>query len=160
MKHKQIETISDAIAIAPFSSAATIRHLLMVPKKGCSIGTDKLRSIDYHARMARVRLTTEQLSGFEIEYMYSSYLRYAERFSFRRLADQHNYPLHDFHFDLNDPVVIGYDVNTHCNLLYLNISFPWFLLNIFLSYATGWATQLNGDTTFKFCRVDVDMIGG
>ena len=160
LKHKQIEAISDAIAIAPFSSAATIRrNLLMLPKEGCSIGTNKLRSIDYHARMARVRLTTEQLSGFEIEDTYGSYLRYAERFSFRRLADQHNDPLHDFHFDLYDPVVIGYDVKAHRNLLYLSISSPWFLMNIFRSYATGWATQLNGDATFKFCRVDVDMIG-
>ncbi len=138
MKHKQIEAISDAVAIAPFSSAATIRHnLLMLPKKGCIIGTDKFRSIDYHARMARVRLTTEQLSGFETEDTYSSYLRFAERFSFRRLADQHNDPLHDLHFDLYGPVVIGYDVKAHCNLLYLSILSPWFLLNIFRSYATG-----------------------
>ena len=101
LKHKQIEAISDAIAIAPFSSAATIRrNLLMLPKEGCSIGTDKLRSIDYHARMARVRLTSDQLSGFEIEDTYGSYLRFAEQFSFRRLADQHNDPLHEFHFDL------------------------------------------------------------
>ena len=160
LKHKQIEAISDAIAIAPFSSAATIRrNLLMLPKEGCSIGTDKLRSIDYHARMARVRLTSDQLSGFEIEDTYGSYLRFAEQFSFRRLADQHNDPLHEFHFDLYGPVVIGYDVKAHRNLLYLSISSIWFLLNIFRSYATGWATQLNGDATFNFCRVDVDMIG-
>ncbi len=123
LNHKQIEAVSDAVTVAPFSSAATLRrNLLMLPKEGCAIGTDNLRSIDYHARRARVRLTTEQLSGFEIED--GAYLRFAERFSFIRFTDQHNDPLHDFHFDLFEPVVIGYDVKAHRNLLYLNISSP------------------------------------
>ncbi len=108
LNHKQIKAVSDAVVIAPNTSAAIIRYnLLNIPKKGCIIGGDKLCSVQYHVRVARIRLTTELLNGFAIDDSFGSYKQFAEMLNFKRLVDQHNDPLCDFHFGLFEPVVIG-----------------------------------------------------
>ena len=64
-----------------------------------------------------------------------------------------------FHFNLFEPIVIGMGIQAHRDVVHVNLSSPWFLFNVLRSYKCRWATQLNGDCTFNFCKVAVDMIG-
>jgi hypothetical protein len=43
--------------------------------------------------------------------------------------------------------------------VHINLTSLWFLFNLLRVIASGWVFQLNGDATFSFCRVAVDMIG-
>jgi hypothetical protein len=45
------------------------------------------------------------------------------------------------------------------DIIHINVSSPWWLLNAFRAINAGWVFQLNSDATFNFCRCKVDMIG-
>ncbi len=80
---------------------------------------------------------------------------------FRTLIDRNNNFDDDFHFDLFTPFVIGRGIDAKRDIVHINITSMWFLLNILRAIACGWVFQLNADTTFSesFCRAAVDMIG-
>jgi hypothetical protein len=54
--------------------------------------------------------------------------------------------------------VIGSDIKAERQVIHINFSSVWLLLNAVRAIETGWVVQLNGDATFGFCRADVDMI--
>ena len=80
---------------------------------------------------------------------------------FRSLVKRNNDSDDEYHFDLFSPVIIGRNVQAANDILHLNITSPYFILNILRGIATGWIFQLNGDATFSFCKPEssVDMIG-
>ncbi len=78
---------------------------------------------------------------------------------FRTLVERNNDPDDEYHFNLFSPVIIGREVQAANDILHLNVTTPWFLLNVLSGIATGWVFQLNGDATFSFCKSAVDMIG-
>ncbi len=68
------------------------------------------------------------------------------------LLAQHNDPDHDFHFDLFEPVIIGKDLNPADDIVYMNMTSLWHILNWLLNVEAEWLSQLNGDVTFKVNR--------
>jgi hypothetical protein len=62
------------------------------------------------------------------------------------------------HLDLYAPVVIGHEFDAARDIIYINVSSPWWLLNAFRAINAGWVLQ-RSDATFYFCRRKVDMIG-
>ncbi len=57
------------------------------------------------------------------------------------------------------PVVIGRNLDAKRDIVHINLTSPWFLLNLLRVIVSRWVFQLNGDATFSFCRVAVDMSG-
>ncbi len=75
------------------------------------------------------------------------------------MIQQHNEAERGFHLDLYAPVVIGHEFDVARDIIHINISSQWWLLNAFRAINAGWVIQLNSDATFIFCRSKVDMIG-
>ncbi len=75
------------------------------------------------------------------------------------MIQQHNEAERGFHLDLYAPVVIGHEFDAARDIVHINVSNPWWLLNAFRSINAGWVFQLNSDATFNFCCSQVDMIG-
>jgi hypothetical protein len=75
------------------------------------------------------------------------------------LIQQHNEAERGFHLDLYAPVVIGHEFDAARDVIHINVSSLWWLLNAFRAINAGWVFQLNSDATFNFCRRKVDMIG-
>ena len=90
---------------------------------------------------------------------YSSLTQLAEAMWLRTLVDLNNNPDDEYHLNLSSPVIIGRDVQAANDILHLNVTSPWFLLNVLRGIATGWVFQFNGDATFSFCKSAVNMIG-
>ena len=160
LKHNQIVALKKAVTIAPNQSACHIRrNLQRADDDGSKINTNMIRSVRHRVKVERVRLTTDLLSGCAIDDSFGALTKFGRRLDYRRLIDQHNDKEHEFHFNLFEPIVIGMDIQPHRDVVHLNVTSPWFLMNVFRSYESGWRSQLNGDTTFDYCRVAVDMIG-
>ena len=162
LKYQQIVAVVDAVRTAPSLSAAELRRNLQMSgpdSPGKKIAPGLLRSIQNRVRTARVQLTTDQLAGYAINDSFGSLTKFAKRLDVRALIDQHNDPEHDFHFDLFSPIILGADIKAQRDLVYLQVSSPWFIFNVFRSMMAGWGTQLNADATFGFCRSNLDMIG-
>ena len=99
------------------------------------------------------------MDGFVLDASFGSLTQLAEAKWFRSLVERNNDPDDEFHLDLFSPVMIGRDIQAGNDILHLNITSPWFLLNVLRGIATGWIFQLNGDATFSFCKSAVNMIG-
>ena len=162
LKHDQIVAVTDAVTIAQQQSAAQLRRNMQLAgpdSLGKNIAPQLLRCMQRVVRLSRAQLTIRQLQGFDIDSSFGSLTKFAEAKWFRTLLDRNNDPEDDFHFDLFSPIVIGRDINATRDIVHINLTSIWFLLNIFRVIASGWVFQLNGDATFSFCRVAVDMIG-
>ena len=55
--------------------------------------------------------------------------------------------------------MIGRNPDAQRDIVHMNLTSLWFLFNLLRVIASGWVFQLNGDATFSFCRVAVDMTG-
>ena len=99
------------------------------------------------------------MDGLVLDASYGSLTQLAESKWFRSLVERNNNRDDEFHFDLFSPVIIGRDLQAVNGILHLNITSPWFLLNVLRGIATGWIFQLNGGATFSFCKSAIDMIG-
>jgi hypothetical protein len=75
------------------------------------------------------------------------------------LIQQHNEAEREFRLDLYAPVVIGHEFDAVRDIIHINVSSPWWLLNAFRAINAGWVFQQKSDATFNFCRRKVDMIG-
>ena len=78
---------------------------------------------------------------------------------FADLLAKHNDPESDYNFNLFDVVVVGKDLSPEDDIVYMNMSSLWFLLNFVRNIEAGWLTQLNGDVTFKVNRRGVAALG-
>ena len=94
----------------------------------------------------------QQLQGFDIDSSYGSLQKFTDKFWFADLVARNNDRDDDFHFDFFSPIVIGRNLDPQRDIVHINITSMWFLLNIFRAIASGWVFQLNGDATFSFCR--------
>ena len=162
LKHQQIVAVTDAVTIAPALSAAELRRNMQLAdpnSPGKRIGPEMIRSMQRVVRLSRAELTVKQLQGFDINSTFGSLTQFSEVKWFRTLIDRNNNFDDDFHFDLFTPFVIGRGIDAKRDIVHINITSMWFLLNIFRLIACGWVFQLNADTTFSFCRAAVDMIG-
>ena len=162
LKYNQIIAVVDAVRTAPTLSGAILRRNLQMAgpdSPGKKITADLLRSIRNRVRTAREQLTTDQLAGHAIDDSFGSLTRFSQRLNIMAFIDKHNDPDHAYHFDMFEPVVLGADIKVQGDLVYLQLSSPWFIFNMFRSMIAGWGTQLNGDATFNFCRSNLDMIG-
>ena len=74
---------------------------------------------------------------------------------FTTLLANHNDPDCDFHLDMYEPFIIGKGLNPGEDIVYMNISFLYFLCNIFRNIECGWLFQLNGDVTYGINRTGV-----
>ena len=99
------------------------------------------------------------MEGLVLDASYGSLTQLAEAKWFLSLVERNNDLDDEYHFDLFSPVDIGRDLQAANDILHLNITSPWFLLNVLRGIATGLILQLNGGTTFSFCKSAVDMIG-
>ncbi len=54
--------------------------------------------------------------------------------------------------------VIRSDINVERQLIHINFSSVWLLLNAVRAIETGWMVQLNGDAIFGFCHTYIDKI--
>ena len=70
----------------------------------------------------------------------------------------HNDPSDPYCLPLFSAFVLGLDIKQERQLIHINFSNGWFLLNAIRTIKTGWAVQLNGDATFGFCDADIDMM--
>jgi hypothetical protein len=101
----------------------------------------------------------KQLDGFDINSSYGLLQKFSDKFWFPDLVARNNDGEDEFHFDLFTPVVIGRNLDAQRDIVHMNLTSLWFLFNLLRVIASGWVFQLNGDATFSFCRVAVDMIG-
>ncbi len=91
----------------------------------------------------------EQLDNYKIDESFGSLVRYSDAKLFAKLLEHHNDEKLDFHFDLFEPFVIGRDLNAKDDIVYLNFSSIWHLLNFIRNLTAGWLLQLNGDATYN-----------
>ena len=117
---------------------------------GKRIGPSYLRSMQRRVKLTWDILTVKQLDGHNIENTYGSLGQFAEANWFRSLIDRHNDETDQYHLDFFKPVVIGRDLNAKRDIVHINISSLWFLMNSLRAIASGWVFQLNSDTTFNF----------
>jgi hypothetical protein len=162
LKLKQIIAINDGVKYAPQQSATTLRRNMAQcadtsPEK--AIDPKLLRSIQHRVKNARQELTLQRLSGHAIDDSYGNLLSFAVDNSWDALIQQHNEADGGFHLDLYAPVVIGHEFDAARDIIHINVSSPWWLLNAWRAINSGWVFQLNADATFNFCRRKVDMIG-
>jgi hypothetical protein len=160
LKYDQIVAISDAVTIAPQMSAAQLRrNMQLADSPGKKIAPEFLRSVQHYVKLSRAQLTMKQLDGFDINSSYGSLQQFSDKFWFADLFARNNDGEDEFHFDLFTPVVIGRNLDAPRDIVHINLTSLWFLFNLLRVIASGWVFQLNGDATFSFCRVAVDMIG-
>ena len=162
LKVKQIQAIVDGVKYAPQQSATALRRNMQLcaqssPEK--AIDPKLLRSVQHRVKSVRKELTIQRLAGFAIDDSYGNLLKFSLENNWDTLIQKHNEEEDGFHLDLFAPVVLAHEIEAARDIIHINISSPWWLLNAFRAINSGWAFQLNADATFNFCRRKVDMIG-
>ena len=71
---------------------------------------------------------------------------------------RHNDPEDDCFLPLHQAFMLGHDIKSEWGLIHVCLSSPHLALNALRGIETGWRNQMNGDSSFGFCRVNVDMI--
>ena len=71
---------------------------------------------------------------------------------------RHNNPEDEYCLPLHQAFVLGHDIKAERALIHFCLSSPHLALNALRGIETGWGNQMNGDASFGFCRVNVDMI--
>jgi hypothetical protein len=122
------------------------------------IALELLLSVQHWVKLPRTQLTMKRLDGFDINSSYGSLQKFSVFFWFADLVACNDNGEDDFHFDLFTPVVIGRNLDAQRDIVHINLTFLWFFFNFLRVIASGWVFQLNGNATFSFCRVSVDII--
>ena len=141
LKYNQVVAIREAVVTAPQLSARVLRRNMTLhdsPTK--TIPPEHLHSFFGHqVYRARKELCNKQLKGFEIDDTFGTLDQFAGRFLWSDLVDKHNDPLTDYHIDLFEFCVIGYqtDLAEH-DVFLLNLSSLWMLLHVFRAIRAGW----------------------
>ena len=92
----------------------------------------------------------ESLQSGAIDDSFGHMSRLVEQRWFPTLLNAHNDPDAEFHFDMFDvfQVIIGKDLNPADDIVYMNMTSLWHILNWLWAILAGWLIQLNGDVTF------------
>jgi hypothetical protein len=85
-------------------------------------------------------------------------IEWCKEHDFYKAVKRHNDPRDSYCLPMYTTFVIGWDIKPERQVIQINFSNVWFLLNAVRAVETGWIVQLNGDATFGFCRADIDMI--
>ena len=152
LKVRQIEAIRQGVRMAPKQSAKHLRRNLAHCSPNSQIDPALHLSVQRKVRRFRAELTSELLDGLEVDDTFGSLVNLVDERWFPTLLEKHNDPECDYHLDLFDVVIIGKDLNPADDIVYMNMSSLWNLLNWLRSIEAGWCAQLNGDVTFKVNR--------
>lgn len=152
LKLAQIDAIRQGVRMAPKQTAKHLRRNLQQCSPDKRIDPKLLPCIRRKVRKFRKELTGELLDGLKMDDSFGALNQFVQERWFTTLLEKHNDPDSDYHFNLFDVVIIGQDLNVEDDIVYMNMSSLWFLLNFVRNIAAGWLTQLNGDVTFKVNR--------
>jgi hypothetical protein len=159
LKVAQINAIRQGVRMAPKQSAKHLRRNLQQCSPNSRIEPKLIDSVRRKVRKFRVELTSELLDGLKMDDSYSTLHEFVQQRWFADLLAKHNDPDSDYHFNLFDVVVVGKNLSPEDDIVYMNMSSLWFLLNFLRNIEAGWLTQLNGDVTFKVNRRGVASLG-
>ena len=163
LKYNQIGAIYDSSMIAPKQSATQLRRNLMQakgsPDKPLHMDPAQLLLIQRRVRSASQELTKQKLDTATVPESLGKLIRWCADHDFHAALAKHNDPNDDYCLPLFSAFVIGSDIKMERQAIHINLSAPWFLMNAIRALESGWTVQLNGNATFGFCRVAVDMIG-
>jgi hypothetical protein len=84
-------------------------------------------------------------------------MEWCEKNDFYAALARHNNPAESSCMPLFSAFVIGSDIKAERQLMHINFSSVWLLLNAVRAIETRWAVQLNWDATFGFCSANIDM---
>ena len=157
LKVQQLHAIRTGVRIAPSQSARMLRRNLsnLSPQK--RVNPKLVRSVRRAVQAYRAELTLEQLNDLRIDDSFGSLVRFSDERLFAELLRRHNDEDDPYHFQLFEAFVIGRDINAKDDIVYLNFSSIWHLLNVLRNIAAGWLLQLNGDASYKKCRNTVAL---
>ncbi len=77
------------------------------------------------------KLTEQKLDGIGVDDSNGLLVKLVDIKWFASLLTEHNDPAFKYYLDLFEPFVIGRDLNLVEDIVYINISSLWFILNIF-----------------------------
>jgi hypothetical protein len=117
-----------------------------------------IRHIQRRVRTARDQLTKQVLDVEKVPESMGELTEWCDKNDFYAALARHNEPTDSFCMPLFSAFVIGSDIKAERQVIHINFSSVWLLLNAVRAIETGWVVQLNGDATFGFCRADIDMI--
>ena len=158
LKWKQIEAISTGVRVSPNQSARQLRRNLVNLSPDKRVAPNLLRNMKYRVFKVKAELTMQQLDAIKIDDSFGSLQSYATAKWFPTLLSDHLDASTGFHFSMFDVFVIGRDINAREDIVYLNQSTIWHLCNFLRNIAAGWVLQLNGDVTYKVCRLSVALL--
>ncbi len=97
------------------------------------------RCVERRVRSFRAKLTVEKLDGTAIDDSFGSLVTFTDSKWFATLLARHNDPGIDYHLDIMvfKDFVIGRDHQPAEDIVHLNISSLWFILNIIRNMEAG-----------------------
>ena len=149
----QIQAIATGVLMALNQSARLLQHNLTNFSDDVQIDNVKVWHMRRKAEHKKL-LTMEQLDNYKIDDSYGSPFRCSEAKLFETHLGQHNDEDANFHFNLIETFVSGWDFNSkddNHDIVYLNFSTIWHLCNFLHNLAAGWLMQIKGDATYKVC---------
>ena len=162
LTHDQIVLIHDAVIIAPNQSGTKLRRNLCQnkgsPEQFKHMKPSMLRSIQRRVKTTRDYLTMQQMEASSVPESLGDLIEWCKEHDFFQALKRHNDPRDPYCLPMYTSFVIGWDIKPARQVIQINFSNAWFLLNAVRAVETGWIVQLNGDATFGFCRADIDMI--
>jgi len=162
LKHNQIVVIHESVLAAPNQSATKLRRNLAQatgsPESHKHMAPSLIRHIQRRVRTARDQLTKQVLDVEKVPESMGELTDWCDKNDFYAALARHNNPTDSFCMPLFSTLVIGSDIKAERQVIHINFSSVWLLLNAVRAIETGWVVQLNGDATFGFCCADIDMI--
>jgi len=160
LSHTQIVAVQEASRSAPKVSPAQLRRNLLThdsPTK--TIGPEHMRRVQRIVHTERRRVRQVQLQyQLDLDESFGSLSLFAEKNRWSELVRRHNDRKDPYHLQLFEFCIIGHHLDAAHEIVRLNFSSLWMLLNALRSIASGWVFQLNGDVTGKVCRADIDLL--
>ena len=159
LNHQQIVAIHEAVIIAPNQSALKLRRNLLNASPEKHIDPELLRNMQRRVRKARTELTLRELSvSGKVPESLGELTEWCESMSLELHLQRHNNPEDEYCLPLHQAFVLGHDIKSERGLIHFCLSSLHLSLNALRGIETGWGNQMNGDASFGFCRVNVDMI--
>jgi hypothetical protein len=160
LSHQQIIAVQEAVRTAPRVSPSQLRQNLLIhesPTK--TIGPQHMRKVQRIVQNERRKVRQVQLQyDLDLDDSCGSLSLFAGKNRWSELVSRHNDQEDPYHLQLYEFCIIGHHLDAAHDIVRLNFSSPWMLLNALRSIASGWVFQLNGDVTGKVCRADIDLL--
>ncbi len=105
------------------------------------------RCIQHIVQNVRKPVTKQHLDSFNLKDSFGSLHILCDTNSFSNLMLKHNDPKDAYHFSLFEFVVLDSQVSPERDIVHIDFSSVWMILNADRSIVAGWGLQLNGDVT-------------